>query len=60
MNSSQKVFTKMYEQAGANAQQGPGAGYQDPGAGYQQNGNNNQGSNNGPDSDVVDGDYTEI
>ena len=59
MNSSQKVFTKMYEQAGAGqAQGGPGAGYQD--AGYQQNNNDqNSGSGNGPD-DVVDGDYTEI
>ena len=58
MNSSQKVFTKMYEQAGANqGQAGPGAGYQD--AGYQQGGSdqNNSGQNS---DDVVDGDYTEI
>jgi len=56
LNSSQKVFTKMYEQAGA-GQAGPGAGYQDAGS----QGNNNQGSgNNGGDDNVVDGDYTEI
>ena len=53
--SSQKVFTKMYEQAQANAgaqggfQGGPGADYTDP----------NQ--NAGPaDDDVVDGDFKEI
>ena len=58
MNSSQKVFTKMYEQAGANqGQAGPGAGYQD--AGYQQGGNDQNGSGQKSD-DVVDGDYTEI
>ena len=58
MNSSQKVFTKMYEQAGANqGQAGPGAGYQD--AGYQQGGNDQSGSGQKSD-DVVDGDYTEI
>ena len=58
MNSSQKVFTKMYEQAGANqGQAGPGAGYQD--AGYQQGGNDQNGSSQKSD-DVVDGDYTEI
>ncbi|MBQ9031000.1 MAG: molecular chaperone DnaK [Parasporobacterium sp.] len=56
MSSSQKVFTKMYEQAGAGQQAGgPGAG-----AGYQNAGPSDQNSgNNGPD-DVVDGDYTEI
>ncbi|MBR3403253.1 MAG: molecular chaperone DnaK, partial [Parasporobacterium sp.] len=57
MNSSQKVFTKMYEQAGA-GQAGPGAGYQDQG--YQQGGNDQNSGSNGPDDNVVDGDYTEI
>ncbi len=55
MNSSQKVFTKMYEQAGAQA--GPGAGYQDPGY---QGGNDQNSGNGGADDNVVDGDYTEI
>ena len=58
MGSSQKVFTKMYEQASqANPGAGAGAGYQD--ANYQQAGPD-QSANNGPDGDVVDGDYTEI
>ena len=60
MNSSQKVFTKMYEQAqgSAGAQTG---GYQ---GGYAQNSQTGgyQGgySQGGSDDDVVDGDYTEI
>ena len=60
MNSSQKVFTKMYEQAqgSAGAQTG---GYQ---GGYDQNSQTGgyQGgySQGGSDDDVVDGDYTEI
>ena len=51
MNSSQKVFTKMYEQAAQN-NQGQGGGYdQGSSGGYSQ----------GPDDDdVVDGDYTEV
>ena len=51
MNSSQKVFTKMYEQAAQN-NQSQGGGYdQGSSGGYSQ----------GPDDDdVVDGDYTEV
>ena len=51
MNSSQKVFTKMYEQA-QGAAGAAGTGY-DQDAGYDQNAG-------GGDDDVVDGDYTEI
>ena len=62
MNSSQKVFTKMYEQAGAQAGGQPGGGYQDGGynGGGYSGGSSDQGNSSGPDSDVVDGDYTEI
>ena len=59
LNSSQKVFTKMYEQAGAGAG-GPGAGYQDPGAGYQDPGAGSGSGTGSNDDNVVDGDYTEI
>lgn len=55
MQSAQKVFAKMYEQAGANA--GAGAG-PNPGAGA------DTGAGAGPESygsdDVVDGDYKEV
>ena len=56
MNSSQKVFTKMYEQA---QQQAGGAGFQgqpgpDMGAGTQDAGASNA------DDDVVDGDFKEL
>ena len=56
MGSSQKVFTKMYEQA---SQQAGGA---NPGAGanYSQPGADQNSSNSGSDDNVVDGDYTEI
>ena len=57
MGSSQKVFTKMYEQASQQAGQGnPGAGYQQ--AGPQQGPAN--GSSHGSADHVVDGDYTEV
>ena len=52
MQSSQKVFTKMYEQAAQqNGQAGPDMG------GY---GQANQGQPSGGDDDVVDGDFKEI
>ena len=55
MQSAQKVFAKMYEQAGANA--GAGAG-PNPGAGA------DTGAGAGPEGygsdDVVDGDYKEV
>ena len=53
MESAQKLFTKMYEQAGAGAGAGaaggpnPGAGAGPAPEGYQ-------------DDDVVDGDYKEV
>ncbi len=53
MNSSQKVFTKMYEQAAQSAQsqpQGDAQSYEQPGG--------NEGP--GPEGDVVDGDFKEI
>ena len=53
MNSSQKAFTKMYEQAGQAAQgqpQGDAQSYEQPGE--------NEGP--GPEGDVVDGDFKEI
>ncbi len=53
MNSSQKAFTKMYEQAGQAAQgqpQGDAQSYEQPGG--------NEGP--GPEGDVVDGDFKEI
>ena len=56
MNSSQKVFTKMYEQAAQNSQNAQG-GYDQ--GGYSQTDYSQAGST-GPDDDVVDGDYTEI
>ena len=56
MNSSQKVFTKMYEQAAQNSQNAQG-GYDQ--GGYSQTDYSQTGST-GPDDDVVDGDYTEI
>ena len=52
MNSSQSVFTKMYEQAQAAGQAGAGAGQAGP------QDNNNQGG--GHDGNVVDGDYKEV
>ena len=57
MESAQKLFTKMYEQAGAAAGAGQGAG-PNPGAGA------DQGTGPAPDGfqgdDVVDGDYKEV
>ena len=54
MQSSNTVFTKMYEQqAGMNAGAGAGAGYSDPGAGASDAGAS-------ADDDVVDGDYKEV
>ena len=54
MQSSNTVFTKMYEQqAGTNAGAGAGAGYSDPGAGASDAGAS-------ADDDVVDGDYKEV
>ena len=57
MQSAQKVFAKMYEQAGANA--GAGAG-PNPGAGA----GADTGAGAGPEGygsdDVVDGDYKEV
>ena len=52
MTSSQQLFTKVYEQAQANAQNANGA-QAGPDASA---GNNNAGSND----DVVDGDYREV
>jgi len=50
MNSAQKLFAKVYEQAqGAQGQPGPDMG------GYSQQGGYTQ-----PDDDVVDGDYREV
>ena len=54
MNSSQKVFTKMYEQAAQNNPNGAGGGYDQGASGGYQN------TSGGPDDDVVDGDYTEV
>ena len=55
MESAQKLFTKMYEQAGAGAAGGP-----NPGAGA----GPNPGAGPAPDGfqgdDVVDGDYKEV
>ena len=51
MNSAQKVFAKMYEQAAPQGQAGPGP---------QGFGGGNYGGNNGGDDDVVDADYTEV
>ena len=52
MNSAQKLFAKVYEQAqgaaGAQGQPGPDMGAGQAGAGSQ------------PDDDVVDGDYREV
>ncbi len=53
--SSQKLFTKMYEQAQAQANQGAGPEGQ---AGF--NGTPGQDSNGAPEGDVVDGDFKEI
>ena len=59
MESAQKVFTKMYEQAGAAAGAGP-----NPGAGAGPNPGPNPGAGPAPDGfqgdDVVDGDYKEV
>ena len=52
MNSSQKVFTKMYEQAAQNNPNGQGGYDQGSSGGYSDPGS--------ADDDVVDGDYTEI
>ena len=75
LNSSQTVFTKMYEQAAQqnqqnNQNQGGGANYNQnnynqnnysQNSGYNQNsGNSGNNNNNGNDDGVVDGDYTEI
>ena len=54
MNSSQKVFTKMYEQAAQNNPNGQSGGYDQGASGGYQN------TSGGPDDDVVDGDYTEV
>ena len=51
MNSAQKVFAKMYEQAAPQGQAGPGP---------QGFGGGSYGGNNGADDDVVDADYTEV
>jgi len=51
MNSAQKVFAKMYEQAAPQGQAGPGP---------QSFGGGSYGGNNGGDDDVVDADYTEV
>ena len=51
MNSAQKVFAKMYEQAAPQGQAGPGP---------QGFGGGRYGGNNGGDDDVVDADYTEV
>ena len=51
MNSAQKVFAKMYEQAAPQGQAGPGP---------QGFGGGSYGGNNGGDDDVVDADYTEV
>ena len=59
--SSQKLFTKMYEQAQAQAQANQGAGPDmnaGPNPGF--NGQPQQDSNSAPEGDVVDGDYKEI
>ena len=50
MNSAQKVYAKMYEQAAPQGQAGPGP----------QGFGGNYGGNNGGDDDVVDADYTEV
>ena len=57
MNSSQALFTKMYEQAAQANQQ---ANYQDYSQQGPDMGSTDNGSNPGPDGDVVDGDYKEI
>ena len=54
MESSQKVFTKMYEQAQQSYNANAGQQGYDPGAGQQQS------SDAGNDGDVVDGDFKEI
>ena len=51
MNSAQKVYAKMYEQAAPQGQAGPGP---------QGFGGGSYGGNNGADDDVVDADYTEV
>ncbi len=56
MESSQALFTKMYEQAGAQAG-ADGAAGADPNAGA---GPSPDGFTNGGDDDVVDGDYKEV
>ncbi len=59
MNSSQKLFAKLYEQQqGGAAGAGPDTG---AGAGPDMGGQNNSGSGSGSsDDDVVDGDYREV
>ncbi len=62
MNSSQKLFAKVYEQqnqagAGAGPDAGAGAG-PDMGAGT--DGTQDSGTDGGSDDDVVDGDYREV
>ena len=58
MESAQKLFAKVYEQAQGAAGQGGAAGadYSQAGGGYSQN---TSGSST-PDDDVVDGDYREV
>ena len=57
MNSTQKLFAKVYEQAQGAAGQGGAAGadYSQAG-GYSQN----TSGSSAPDDDVVDGDYREV
>ncbi len=62
MNSSQKLFAKVYEQqsqSGADAGANPGAGA-GPDMGAGNDGPQDAGSNGGSDDDVVDGDYREV
>ncbi len=55
MNSSQKLFSKLYEQQSADAGQNMGS---DAGAGS--GSQSSSGSTGNPDDDVVDGDYREV
>ena len=58
MNSSQQVFTKMYEQM-QQGQQGPTGGYDGGAAGSSYGGGSTYDAG-GSDDDVVDADYTEV
>ena len=63
LNSSQQLFTKMYEQAQSQANQGQQAGPDMGGANYGGGANYSQPEhdpNPSPEGDVVDGDYKEI